>query len=219
MLLCATASETNVQRENKQFNPTLDRAAAGPEGFPAGKDQQEGYGMINPDAAVEAVSQTYAMGSTATGDLGGSAAAKRVWARTANLKAGCDITVSLTNPAGADFDLYLYSAAPNKTGTPVLLASSTVAKAGDPESLQYTPTADGPSAIRFCRSRPRDGWNSPMVRRSPASRQSCPAPATRSSIDPRQTGSGRTASPSVPTMAGPPSSEDSRIRPRLRSRS
>jgi len=87
------------------------------------------------------------MGSTATGDLGGSTAAKRVWARTANLKAGCDITVSLTNPAGADFDLYLYSAAPSKTGTPVLLASSTVAKAGDPESLQYTPTADGPALL------------------------------------------------------------------------
>jgi hypothetical protein len=147
MLLCATASETNAQRENKQFNPTLDRAAAGPEGFPAGKDEQEGYGLINPDAAVEAVSQTYAMGSTATGDLGGTTAAKRVWARTANLKAGCDITVSLTNPAGADFDLYLYSAVPSKTGTPVLLASSTVAKADAPESLQYTPTADGPALL------------------------------------------------------------------------
>ena len=147
MLLCATASETNAQRENKQFNPTLSRAAAGPEGYPAGKDQQEGYGLINPDAAVEAVCQTYAMGSVATGDLGGNSAAKRVWARTVNLKAGCDITVSLTNPAGADFDLYLYSAVPSNTGTPVLLASSTLTKSGDPESLQYSPTADGPALL------------------------------------------------------------------------
>lgn len=141
MLLCATASETNVQRENKQFNPTLDRAGAGPNAFPAGKDQQEGYGLINPDAAVEAVSQTYALSSAATGDLGGSTTAKRVWARTVSLKAGCDITVSLTNPAGADFDLYLYSAVPSNTGAPVILASSTAAGAGTPESLPYTPTA------------------------------------------------------------------------------
>ena len=142
MLLCATASETNAQREGKQFNPSLDRAAAGPEGFPAGKDQQEGYGLINPDAAVEAVSQTYALGSAATGDLGGSATAKRVWARTVNLKAGCDISVSLANPDGGDFDLYLYSTAPSKTGTPVILASGTAAKAGGTESLQYAPTAN-----------------------------------------------------------------------------
>ncbi len=136
MLLCATASETNAQREGKQFNPTLERAAAGPDGFPAGKDEQEGYGLINPDAAVEAVSQTYALGSSVTGDLGGNptATAKRVWAHTVNLKAGCDITVSLTNPAGADFDLYLYSAVPSKTGTPTILAASTNTKAGDPES-------------------------------------------------------------------------------------
>ncbi len=142
MLLCATASETNAQRENKQFDPSLNRAAAGPEGFPAGKDEQEGYGLINPDAAVEAVSQTYALGSTATGDLGGSATAKRVWARMVNLKKGCDITVSLTNPTGGDFDLYLYSVVPSKTGTPVILASSTAVAAGEPESLPYAPTAN-----------------------------------------------------------------------------
>jgi len=32
----------------------VERATAGPNGFPVGKDQFEGYGMINPDAAVEA---------------------------------------------------------------------------------------------------------------------------------------------------------------------
>jgi subtilisin family serine protease len=142
MLLCATASETNATREGKQFNPTLSRAAAGPEGFPAGKDQHEGYGMINPDAAVEAVCQTYVVGSTATADLGGSASAKRVWARTVELKAGVDIDLSLEVPAGADFDLYLYSSVPGSTGAPVILRSSTAAGAGDDETLQYAPTAN-----------------------------------------------------------------------------
>lgn len=144
MLLCATASETNAKREASDgtLDPTLDRAAAGPNGFPPGKDRHEGYGLINPDAAVEAVSLTYAAGSTLTGDLGGDATAKRVWARTINLRGGWDMDVSLTNPAGADFDLYLYSSVPNDTGTPVILKSSTLPAAGAAESLHYAPTAD-----------------------------------------------------------------------------
>ncbi len=142
MLLCATASETNAERENKEYNPTLDRAARGPNAFPPGKDAYEGYGIINPDAAIEAVCQTYAPGSDVSGEFDASAAGKRVWARTVNLKAGCDITVSLANPAGADFDLYLYGMIPSDTGTPVVLASSTSPDAGSEESLTYAPTSD-----------------------------------------------------------------------------
>jgi subtilisin family serine protease len=144
MLLCATASEINAKREGsaKDVNPTLDRAAGGPNGFPPGKDQHEGYGIINPDAAVEAVSLTQAINSTASADLGGTATARRVWARTVNLKAGRGIDITLDNPAAADFDLYLYSAVPSDTGTPILLASSTLAGTGVAESLHYTPTAD-----------------------------------------------------------------------------
>ncbi len=142
MLLCATASETNANRESKEFNPTLDRTAAGPEGFPVGKDRHEGYGLINPDAAVEAICQTYAGGSTVTDTLGGNAYAKRVWARTIQLKAGSDIDVLLDNPAGADFDLYLYSTVPSDTGAPVILASSTAVDKGADESIHYAPTAN-----------------------------------------------------------------------------
>ena len=54
MLLCATASESNTNRDSGANNPTLQRAAAGPSGYPVSKDQFEGYGLINPDAAVEA---------------------------------------------------------------------------------------------------------------------------------------------------------------------
>ncbi|MCU0917488.1 MAG: S8 family serine peptidase, partial [Planctomycetes bacterium] len=147
MILCATASETNAQRESKQFNPTLERAAAGPEGFPAGKDQHEGYGVLNADAAVEAVCQTYTWGAAAGAELGGNTTAKRVWARTVTLKKGCDISTTLTNPTAADFDLYLYSGTPSATGTPVILASSAQAKTGGTEVVQYTPTADGPALL------------------------------------------------------------------------
>jgi subtilisin family serine protease len=149
MLLCATANETNAKREgpDNNLNPTLDRAAGGPNSFPPGKDQHEGYGLINPDAAVEAVCQTYAAGSTVTAELGGNAYAKRVWARTIQLKAGCDIDIFLDNPAGADFDLYLYSTVPSDTGTPVILASGTLVDKGADESLRYVPTANAAALL------------------------------------------------------------------------
>lgn len=149
MLLCATASETNAKREgtDRNLDPTLNRAAAGPNGFPPGKDPQEGYGLINPDAAVEAVSLTYAPGTTVTTDLGGSAGARRVWAQTMRLMVGRDINVTLTNPATGDFDLCLYSAVPSDTGTPVILASSTLAGPGVAESLHYTPATDATALL------------------------------------------------------------------------
>jgi subtilisin family serine protease len=144
MLLCATASETNANREgtDKGQNPTLQRVSAGPNAFPPGKDQHEGYGIINPDAAVEAVSLVYTAGSTVSADLGGNAAAKRVWARTINLKAGCDVDFKLDNPAAIDADLYLYSPTPSDTGTPVILASSTATGAGAAEAIHFLPAAD-----------------------------------------------------------------------------
>ena len=56
MLLCATTTETNANREDNENNPSLERAGLGPDdGYPVGKDRYEGYGMMNPDAAVEAV--------------------------------------------------------------------------------------------------------------------------------------------------------------------
>ncbi len=144
MLLCATASETNAKRDgtDKGMNPSVNRAAGGPNAFPPGKDQHEGYGLINPDAAVEAVKQVYAFGATETMALGGNAFAKRVWARTVTLKAGFDIDFTLDNPAGADCDLYLYSATPSDNGTPVILASSTKSGVGTDETLHYAATAD-----------------------------------------------------------------------------
>lgn len=148
MVLCATTSESNANRDDGgvsrgdgiTVNPTLERAATGPNGFPVGKDQYEGYGMINPDAAVEAVSLTYAYGATNTAALGPSVTDRRAWARTVNLIAGQAFHPALTVPAGGDYDLYLYSATPSAYGTPVLLASSTTAGNGGSESFSYTPS-------------------------------------------------------------------------------
>lgn len=144
MLLCATASETNIAREkgSESGQPTLQRASNGPKGFPCGKDPYEGYGVMNPDAAVEAVCQSYEPASEASIELGKKATDKRVWARTLHLTAGCGVRITLDNPPEADFDVYLYSAVPSRTGTPVLLESSAGAGEGLDESLRYSPAAD-----------------------------------------------------------------------------
>ncbi len=147
MVLCATASETNAKRESDAYNPSLQRAASGPDSFPAGKDRYEGYGMLNADAAVEAVTLTYAAGSTATETLGSGSADRRVWARTMDLVSGRDISVALTNPGTGDFDLYLYSSVPSDTGTPVILAASATVGNGVSEKLTYAPAADGKALL------------------------------------------------------------------------
>jgi subtilisin family serine protease len=142
MVLCATASETNMNREGGSYNPTLQRASGGPSGFPAGKDQYEGYGILNPDAAVEAVTLVYSPGSLVSDTLGPGAYDRRAWARKVELPAGSAFEPILIVPAGGDFDLYLYSATPSAYGTPVILASGTSAGTGINESLSYTPAAD-----------------------------------------------------------------------------
>ena len=145
MILCATASESNTNREGGLDSPSLQRAASltnGTEILPPGKDLYEGYGMINADAAVEAVSLSYTNGTVATAVLGPTATDRRAWARTVGLPAGRNFSVTVTNPAGGDFDLYLYSATPSAFGTPMLLASSTEAGNGANEALNYVADSD-----------------------------------------------------------------------------
>jgi hypothetical protein len=142
MVLCATASETNMNREGGNNNPTLQRASAGPSGFPVGKDLYEGYGMINPDAAVEAISVVYAQHSSVSDTLGPGAYDRRVWARKIELTQGETFDPLLIVPADGDFDLYLYSATPGTYGTPIILASSTLAGNDVNESLTYNPVLD-----------------------------------------------------------------------------
>jgi len=151
MVLCATATETNANRENGMFNPTLQRASNGPNGFPPGKDKYEGYGIINPDAAVEAVYLNYEWGTEETGTLGSRPHDRRAWARTVRLSSGYryDITldtsstsIPILNPGAEpvhleDFDLYLYSVEPSQTGTPIILASSTT------ENVLFPPVLGG----------------------------------------------------------------------------
>ena len=137
MLLCATAAESNLNRENSVNNPYLQRAANGTNGFPASKDQFEGYGMINVDAAVEAVSQNIIFGITNNYTLGPGATDPRVWAGHVSLPTNGSFTASLAVPAAGDFDLYLYGTTPGVYGNPVILAASTQAGSGVNEFISY----------------------------------------------------------------------------------
>lgn len=148
MLLCATATETNKNREaGTGFNPTLQRATGGPDGYPAGKDRYEGYGMLNIDAAIEGGTLYYSMGDTENGVLGGGDTALRAWARKISLTAGQAFEISLTVPGTGDFDLYLYSFTPNSYGTPVILASGTNSGSGVSELINFTPAASGDALL------------------------------------------------------------------------
>jgi subtilisin family serine protease len=135
-ILLATATETNQTREQgPSSNPTLDRGA---------KDAQEGYGMINVDAATELFTNAVITGPSISGlsdTFGSGPFDKRCWARRVQLTSGSLVTVNLDNPAGGDYDVYLYSATPDTYGNPVILASSTTAGAGVDHTLTYTPSA------------------------------------------------------------------------------
>jgi PKD repeat protein len=142
MVLCATASESNLNRENNSLSlsPTLQRASTGPNGFPVGKDPYEGFGNINADAAVEAVTMTYIPATILTATSGLAPTDQRVWSRTVNLLGDRNFhaTLAVTN---GDFDLYLYSATPSAYGTPVILASSAQAGTNVAETIDFAPSS------------------------------------------------------------------------------
>lgn len=141
MLLCATATESNMQREvdpsvggSGSANPTLGRAA-----HP--KDSAEGYGMMNVDAAIECLRRAAFTVGPVSELLGAGRFDKRASGFNLYLTAGAARAFTLTVPSGADLDLYLYSPTPDPNGNPVSLASSTTAStAGNTEQLSITPT-------------------------------------------------------------------------------
>jgi MYXO-CTERM domain-containing protein len=141
MLLAAAATETTAGREGGGGNdPSLGRASAP-------KDPSEGFGIVNPDAAVEAL--RVAVGAGFSGSTTGGVFDRRAWGRKIELTSGKELEVALDVSANADFDLYLYDSAPLDAGTssaegvPNRLASSTTAGNGADELLSYTAPTSG----------------------------------------------------------------------------
>jgi len=152
MLLLMTATETYPKlREGDTVgvdSPTLDRG---------GKDVHEGYGRINADAAVEAASMTYRIGTVATGVLGSTVLDKQCWARNVYLQEGTEYKFNLSVPAGADYDLYLYNMTGDAYGEPVILAKSTKEIVGGFENITYTPGLSGRYYVVVKRAREDTG--------------------------------------------------------------
>ncbi len=138
MMLCASATETNTARESGTGNPALGRAAAP-------KDFYEGYGVVNADAAIEAI--TVPLGTDVTvlqkGTTDGSRFDRRAWGRNLTVTAGSPVKFWLNVPTTADYDLYVYSSTPDAKGNPVILASSTSSNLGASELVSFTPTYTG----------------------------------------------------------------------------
>ena len=138
MLLLASTSETNSAREaGAGNNPTLGRAATL-------RDRSEGYGILNPDAAIEAMLQAFT--SPLTGSVNSVLPARlewerRAWGRNLSLVNGATVLLNLAVPATADYDLYLYSGTPDAKGNPVLRASSTSAGSGNDETINFVSAA------------------------------------------------------------------------------
>jgi serine protease AprX len=132
-ILLMTATETNQIREaTPSQDPTLDRG---------GKDISEGYGMVNADAAVQAVlSPAYVLGTTVTQSFGANPVDGRCWASPFQIYSATPIDLKLTAPAGATFDIYVYSATPDLHGNPMLIQSATGVDGN--KSLTFAPASD-----------------------------------------------------------------------------
>jgi hypothetical protein len=68
---------------------------------------------------------------------------KLVWARNVQLLLGTQYNFSLTVPAGADYDFYLYNITGTAYGEPIIVANSTTAATGGFENSTYTPSLIG----------------------------------------------------------------------------
>ncbi len=133
MLILMTAIETNQTGESSN-NPSLDIG---------GKDLVEGYGRVNADGAIEAVTMSHTIGTSQSDTLNKLPTYKNVWARKVSLSSGATYEFNLTVPSSGDFDLYLYNATPNSVGNPVILNKSVSASLDTDEKISYSPSVTG----------------------------------------------------------------------------
>mgnify|MGYP000008674641 CR=1 FL=1 len=106
------------------------------------KDIVEGYGLIQVDAAIDAVKRILKMNMSYTDYLSNETFQRHVWAGKVYLEANTTYLFRLEVPSDADMDIYLWDQNPNDWGEPILLAKSTKS-AGKEEYFAYTPEKPG----------------------------------------------------------------------------
>jgi len=109
-------------------NPTLNRGA---------RDLVEGFGKINADAAIEAMTTTQApFTGEFAGTFGAGQLARKAAARKVVLESGTAYDFTLRALSGSlDGDLYIYDGTPDGNGNPVIRASATNASLGTDETI------------------------------------------------------------------------------------
>ncbi len=135
-ILLMTATETYLEREDdpntevdeSQYSPSLYQAQINSTHRAGLKDEHEGYGRVNIQAAIDALTKTISPNITYEGHLVSSRnnpLGTHAFARKVNLIADHQYLFNLTDiNLFSTFDLYLYSNETNRFGEPILLASS-----------------------------------------------------------------------------------------------
>ena len=151
-----TASETNMDREDDPETDTKDESDYSPTTYyqtlTSGlKDIHEGYGRLNIQPAIDALSKRIQANSTINGTLISSnlnPLGTHVYARQINLTENYQYLFNLTlEDSSADFDLYLFSNASTKYGEPILLGSSRRAFGVDLNYFYFTPKSNQTECI------------------------------------------------------------------------
>lgn len=109
-------------------DPSLDRGPS---------DLVEGYGLVNADAAMEALTREFDTAGPVQVSFGSHPTDRRAAAWYIDLTSGFEPSFTLVVPTGADFDLYLYEPDPDANGRPVIAASSTTTGDGNEQITGY----------------------------------------------------------------------------------
>ncbi len=153
-ILLMTASETNLERENDP-DTVIDESDYSPTRYLETsntdlKDSHEGYGRLNVQAAIDALTKFMEVNTTIDGTLNSSEEnplGTHVFARRINLTANTQYLFNLSFiEEDADYDIYLFSNSPNQYGEPILLGSSRKYY-GDFSSFYFTPKGNETECI------------------------------------------------------------------------
>ncbi len=152
-ILLMTASETNMEREDdpltekdeSDYSPSLFN------GLPNSiRDAHEGYGRLNVQAAIDALTKKIDINETVSHYLTSSEInplGDHVFARKITLQEDVQYLIDLTDvDTSADLDLFLFSNESNRFGEPILLEAGQKWY-GDFNSLYFTPKSNQTNCI------------------------------------------------------------------------
>ncbi len=153
-ILLMTASETNLEREDdpsttedeSDYSPTISTSPL----ITGLKDTHEGYGRLNIQGAIDALTKSITLNTTTNESLVSSQdnpLAPHVFARQVKLNKGNQYLFNLSiSDTNADFDMFLFSNISNQYGEPILLETSRRFY-GDLDYFYFTPKENQTNCI------------------------------------------------------------------------